>query len=152
MSTAICLRIAEKNTVNSLLCMRERRLCRETDQIFDVPSQVTRKNQGTTNKQFTLERVDLQIPDARVDARQFRIKTIWKKGIVRPLSNFPDPLLLAVVNHLYHWNANVGGRISCDSVVSGFTDYVPNLSEQDILDGIEPIRFQANLHCRRQVE
>ena len=57
MSTAICLRIAEKNTVNSLLRMRERRLCRETDQIFDVPSQVTRKNQGTTNKQFTLERV-----------------------------------------------------------------------------------------------
>ena len=152
LSTALCLRIAEKNTVKGLLRMRERRVSRDHDLNCSIPLQVSKNKIGSTNKKFTLEKVDLQLPGAQANARQFSIKTVWKKGIVRPLSNFPDPLLLAVVNRLFHWNADVGGRISNDSKVSGFTDYVPQLSDEDIANGIEPIRFRANPHFRRQGE
>ena len=155
LSTALCLRITEKKTVNSLLRMREKAKTKtgsRNGSVCNIPPQLRRNRNGTTNKHFTLERIDLEVPDAHRGAQQFTIKTTWKKGIVRPLSNFPDTLLLAVVNRLYHWNADVGGRISKDSVVQGFTDYVPELGNNEQADDIQPVRFRANPHFRRQGE
>ena len=152
MSTALCLRITEKKTVNSLLLMRKRAESKNSLPVINIPQQLKRNRDGTTNKHFTLERVDLELPEAQEGAQRFTIRTTWKKGIVRPLSDFPAPLLLAVVNRLYHWNANVGGKISKQSIVRGFTDYLPDSNDNDIAESIQPVRFRANPHFRRQGE
>ena len=47
---------------------------------------------------------------------------------------------------MFQWNPNAGGCLTVDSVVHGFTDYVPN--KLSINDNI--IRFRANPSFRRQ--
>ncbi len=149
LSLSICLRYCEKKTVETLMRIRDRLRGNKPKTGNSVgPTQHNPDGIalcGTTNKKFTLIRKDIIIPNAPPDATQISIETKWKKGVIPPLTGFPDILLLAVMNRLFDWNPSLGGKLSADSVVEGFTDLSVIINEENVI-------FRANPHFRRQGE
>ena len=99
---------------------------------------------GMTNKSFNFVKKDIQIENIPNNAIQMSIEVKWKQGIKQPLSQFPNKLLIAVVNRLYHLDPSLGGALKSDFIVSGFTDYRP-AERQDLL-------FHTNPHFRTKGE
>ena len=137
----IAIRIAEKRTTERLSRIRDGQ--RKQSSSSKLMPRTTREC-GTTNKSFTLIKRDIQIENIPENAIQMSIEVKWKQGIKPPLTQFPNKLLIAVVNRLYHWNPSLGGALTSDSIVSGFTDYRPP-ERQDLL-------FRANPHFRTKGE
>ena len=139
MNIAIC--IAQKRTTERLSWIRDsRKKLPSTSRLMPR----TIREGGTNNKSFTLIKKNIQIENIPDNAIQMSIEVKWKQGIKPPLTQFPNKLLIAVVNRLYHWNPCLGGVLSSDSIVSGFTDYRPP-ERPDLL-------FCANPHFRTKGE
>ena len=140
MNMNIAIRISEKKTTERLLKLREGQ---NKASYGRKPFRMKREG-GTTNKTFTIIKTDVNIRGTPDAARQFGISIEWKKGTKKPITDFPRLLLLAVVNRLYHWNPVLGGILTPNSVVKGFTDYKPD-PDGDLI-------FRANPHFRKKGE
>ena len=153
LSLSICLRYCEKKTVENLLRIRDRSREKYRNAMSSSNSNNRQANVqtgielcGTTNKKFSLIRKEITIIDNNPEnVTQFSIETKWKKGVIPPITGFPDTLVLGVMNRLFDWNPSLGGKLTADSIVEGFTDLSVIINRKNVI-------FRANPHFRRQGE
>ena len=142
LNTDIAIRIAEKFTIDKLISIRD--MSKKVSLSEKVNKFMIRKNtNGTTNKRFTLS---IKITDhdnhTPNNVQAIRLTTNWI-NCVPPKKDFPEVILLAVANRLFNWKAELGGKLTPDSVVKGFTEYRPVADNDNLL-------FRANPYFRNQ--